>query len=90
MLKSVTGIGFVVLLGLSLMYFTPGPESAEGCDQSMRSASSSVPNGACQKTVNWLAWASGKSRSTQFHFLDLLELTLGQRDRQPQRPPTAH
>lgn len=23
---------------------------------------------------SWLAWFSGKSRSTQFHFIDLLEL----------------
>lgn len=28
----------------------------------------------CSAKVNWAAWATGKSRSPQVHFLDLLEL----------------
>lgn len=36
-----------------------------------------LPQGACEsKAANqsWLAWLTGNSRSSQFHFLDLLEL----------------
>lgn len=29
---------------------------------------------SCSAKVNWAAWATGKSRSPQVHFLDLLEL----------------
>lgn len=32
----------------------------------------------CSAKVNWAAWATGKSRSPQVHFLDLLELIFGQ------------
>ncbi|RUO34167.1 hypothetical protein [Aliidiomarina sanyensis] len=90
MLKIVSALGCMVILGLALTHFAQVPDSAEGCEHDMHSTPASMTNGSCQKTVNWRAWASGKSRSTQFHFLDLLELTLGQRDRQPQRPPTTH
>ena len=37
----------------------------------------SLPAGSCQvKAANqsWLSWLTGKSRSSQFHYLDLLEL----------------
>lgn len=29
---------------------------------------------------SWVAWFSGSSRSTQFHFIDLLELVHGEKD----------
>jgi len=32
---------------------------------------------AQQQNVTWGSWFSGKSRSTQFHFLDLFELLFG-------------
>lgn len=28
----------------------------------------------CQSQFNWLSWLQGQSRSSQFHFVDLLEL----------------
>lgn len=35
---------------------------------------------APEQSVTWGAWFSGKSRSTQFHFLDLFELLFGNGD----------
>lgn len=32
---------------------------------------------ATEQEVTWSSWFSGKSRSTQFHFLDLFELLFG-------------
>lgn len=39
----------------------------------------------CSAKVNWAAWATGKSRSPQAHFLDLLELIFGQQQKNSQR-----
>lgn len=32
-----------------------------------------------QSRITWRTWLQGKSRSTQFHFLDLVELLFGDR-----------
>ncbi|EGN75360.1 hypothetical protein A28LD_0973 [Idiomarina sp. A28L] len=37
----------------------------------------------CAASLNWVEWVSGKSRSPQFHFLDLLELLFGNKSNQP-------
>lgn len=37
----------------------------------------------CAASLNWVEWISGKSRSPQFHFLDLLELVFGKKGNQP-------
>lgn len=37
----------------------------------------------CATSLNWIEWISGKSRSPQFHFLDLLELVFGKKGNQP-------
>ncbi|WP_199610543.1 hypothetical protein [Flocculibacter collagenilyticus] len=40
---------------------------------------------------SWLSWLSGKSRSTQFHFLDLLELiSRNSADKVPDTTPKNH
>lgn len=44
----------------------------------------SHPNNRCalpEHDVSWKNWISGKSRSNQFHFLDLIELWHGHQDK---------
>ncbi|EKE84513.1 hypothetical protein [Idiomarina xiamenensis] len=37
---------------------------------------------ADQQQVSWSQWATGESRSTQFHFIDLFELVFGSSSQQ--------
>ena len=50
-----------------------------GCEQTANTDTTVISNPAqCKNhkpaSQSWLSWLRGKSRSTQFHFLDLVEL----------------
>src|SRR5690554_46400 len=50
------------------------------CEAMLKNSEHTNVQAACQapeQSVTWAAWFSGKSRSTQFHFLDLFELLFG-------------
>ncbi|RUO19003.1 hypothetical protein CWE08_10620 [Aliidiomarina iranensis] len=44
----------------------------------------------CAASLNWIEWISGKSRSPQFHFLDLLELMFGDKGEKPNSHTSLH
>ncbi len=61
--------------------FMTGPDSAHYCDQITeidRRLPMSHPVNICARrsgeSNNWVSWATGNSRSAQFHFVDLFEL----------------
>lgn len=58
------------LVAAALSLVLPDWIGSHRCQQLIQSAT------PCTEVVeqNWLSWFSGKSRSTQFHFVDLLEL----------------
>lgn len=54
--------------------------SVEECQALLNNSENIAVQDSCQtpdKNVTWASWFSGKSRSTQFHFLDLFELLFG-------------
>ncbi|GIU08570.1 hypothetical protein [Shewanella glacialipiscicola] len=56
---------------------------------------SSHPNNRCSdqaQTLSWKTWFTGKNRSSQFHFVDLLELLYGHQDKPMDdlKPTTSH
>ncbi|MFB2686988.1 MULTISPECIES: hypothetical protein [Shewanella] len=61
--------------------------SACACSSDARynnSLPSSHPNNRCAEqaqTLSWKTWLTGKNRSSQFHFVDLLELLHGHQDK---------
>ncbi|MDX1676231.1 hypothetical protein [Arsukibacterium sp.] len=61
-------IGAALVLAVSAIgYFKTSPLCQD--------AGSSTANELCQNVQqNWLSWIKGDSRSTQFHFVDFLEL----------------
>lgn len=67
-LKAVVISAGIIVGALSLAL--PGWVASHHCQQLAQSA---MP---CTEVdqQNWLSWFTGKSRSTQFHFVDLLEL----------------
>ncbi|MCS4305955.1 hypothetical protein M2404_000268 [Rheinheimera pacifica] len=67
-LKAVVISAGIIAGALSLVL--PGWVASHHCQQLAQSA---MP---CTEVdqQNWLSWFTGKSRSTQFHFVDLLEL----------------
>ncbi|WP_417659037.1 hypothetical protein [Pseudidiomarina sp.] len=55
-------------------------KSLEECKAMMHNSEQPNAQNVCQapeQSVTWTSWFSGKSRSTQFHFLDLFELLFG-------------
>lgn len=64
------------------------------CDSNITyqaSLPSSHPNNRCADQANnlsWGNWITGNSRSSQFHFIDLLELLHGNKDKPIQDIPT--
>lgn len=73
-LVSLTAL--VTLLGAVLF----APPSKQSCSDIFNG----VQHSACgtnnsHSLVTWRDWLQGKSRSTQFHFLDLVELMFGER-----------
>jgi len=65
-------------IGITQSGFTNSSAIAQQCDLApVQSDLDAVNEAACLNTsehVTWLTWLSGNSRSTQFHFLDLIEL----------------
>lgn len=55
-------------------------KTLEECTAMMQNSEQKNAQTLCQtpeQSVTWTSWFSGKSRSTQFHFLDLFELLFG-------------
>lgn len=77
--RLVSAISFAVL---SVLVFQDKAPSASRCDVSVAVEASPLLPQTCQPQQSWFNWLQGNSRSTQFHFFDLLEL-LG-RFKQPQ------
>lgn len=55
----------------SLYFIPPGTISSTLCQSDAKLTTEQCLEAEQQ---NWLKWFKGKSRSTQFHFVDLLEL----------------
>ena len=56
---------------------------------------SSHPNNRCAnqaQPLSWTTWLTGKNRSSQFHFVDLLELLYGHKDKpiDDMKPTNSH
>lgn len=77
MLKLTIGLCAVAVTGVLTLQYASYSAEAEDCRTNVRDRDQRTVSQTCTRSVNWFAWASGKSLSTQFHFLDLLELTLG-------------
>lgn len=78
----------IVMTAISIKAIS-NPASTTACvcngDTSYNSAlPSSHPNNRCAaqaKDLSWATWVTGKSRSNQFHFVDLFELLHGHKER---------
>ncbi|MCG9695359.1 hypothetical protein [Shewanella sp. Isolate11] len=88
-LKSIAAVAamtFAVgLLAVNMTRSTNDTAQSEACECQYNSAlPASHPNNRCAQTtddVSWKNWLVGNSRSSQFHFLDLLELLHGHNNR---------
>lgn len=82
----LTIIGGVFLaLMLSPAWQTSTANITQQCDQVLANVEGQESRQLCEapsKQVSWHTWATGQSRSTQFHFLDLVELVFGERMQQ--------
>ncbi len=57
----------LVVAGAAAGYFKTSPLCQANLNQTSSELCKNVPQ-------NWLSWIKGESRSTQFHFVDFLEL----------------
>jgi hypothetical protein len=78
----------VATLTLSIDQLTANTDTAAcACNSDTRYNSalpSSHPNNRCAdqtQTLSWKTWLTGKNRSSQFHFVDLLELLHGHQNK---------
>ncbi|PHR66223.1 hypothetical protein LG272_03730 [Pseudidiomarina marina] len=74
-----TSIVLTSAMGASAWH-TQTSKSLEECQALMQNSEQPNAQQVCQaqqQNVTWGSWFSGKSRSTQFHFLDLFELLFG-------------
>lgn len=71
---------FTVFSATSYSLITSDNSSSLACScpsQMQANNTSYLPIGSCQARAanqSWFSWLTGKSRSSQFHYLDLLEL----------------
>lgn len=75
-MKGTDYIKFVVIsLGISAGVLIYSQSGSAACPQSANSDTAVITE-PCTTSgpQTWLNWFKGKSRSTQFHFVDLLEL----------------
>ncbi|QYJ78623.1 hypothetical protein [Shewanella acanthi] len=90
--KSAMMLTFTAVVVASLAYgmekLTQNDETtACSCSNDVsynNSLPSSHPNNRCAtqaQTLSWKTWLTGKNRSSQFHFVDLLELLHGHKDK---------
>lgn len=89
----------VATLAFGVEKLTENTETAScACSSDTRYNSalpSSHPNNRCAdqaQTLSWKTWLTGKNRSSQFHFVDLLELLHGHQDKPMDdlKPTTSH
>ncbi|WP_126827805.1 hypothetical protein [Pseudidiomarina taiwanensis] len=91
---------YTVLLGtilLAAIMVDPGARVAathtQKCQALLETSEGQLAQQQCEaeQQVTWSTWFTGQSRSTQFHFLDLVELVFGepsqQRDFKPSPTP---
>lgn len=73
--------GFVLISATSAYAWQDDSAKTVGeCEAIMQNSELVDAKNICQapeQNVTWGSWFSGKSRSTQFHFLDLFELLFG-------------
>ncbi len=60
----------------ALLFAIPSQQS---CAEAISGVQHALCGGKVNHSVTWRTWLQGKSRSTQFHFLDLVELMFGDR-----------
>jgi len=81
LLTVVMGGVFLALM-LSPAWQTTTANITQQCDKVLANVEAQNSRQICEapaKEVSWHTWATGQSRSTQFHFLDLVELVFGDR-----------
>lgn len=83
-LSVMVATGFV-LIGATSAYAwqNDNAKTVSECQALMQNSEHVDATSICQapeQSVTWGAWFSGKSRSTQFHFLDLFELLFSNSD----------
>jgi len=87
-----------LLMLTSFSFSTAGDTSSTqacACDANVNynsSLPSSHPNNRCaiqENDVSWKNWITGNSRSSQFHFIDLIELIYGHKDKPITDMPTS-
>ncbi|MDE3272782.1 hypothetical protein [Pseudoalteromonas sp. G4] len=77
---TVMATAFTVFSAASYSWITNTNTASTACNcpsQLQTNNSQYLPMGSCQARAanqSWFSWLSGKSRSSQFHYLDLLEL----------------
>ncbi len=77
---TVIATAFTVFSAASYSWITNTNTASTNCNcpsQLQANNSHYLPMGSCQARAanqSWFSWLSGKSRSSQFHYLDLLEL----------------
>lgn len=89
---------FALLLSQILMASETSTDNAKACICSGTASynanlPSSHPKNRCAEQsndVSWGNWVSGNSRSGQFHFIDLLELIHGHKDKPLNDMPTSN
>lgn len=73
--------GFVLFSAMSAYAWqNDSAKTVAECEALLQNSEHPNAQSVCQapeQGVTWGAWFSGKSRSTQFHFLDLFELLFG-------------
>ncbi|HLV49141.1 MAG TPA: hypothetical protein VKY35_08785 [Aliidiomarina sp.] len=74
-LVSVTAVA--TLVGALMFAAPPTATSQANCADVFNGVQPSLCGGKINHSVTWRTWLQGKSRSTQFHFLDLVELMFG-------------
>ena len=93
---TVTTSSLVVFISLS--FSTTGETASTqacACEANVNynsSLPSSHPNNRCAvqgHDVSWKNWITGNSRSSQFHFIDLIELLYGHKDKPITDIPTS-
>jgi hypothetical protein len=76
-LIKTTGLALSLVVGAYLLHPEPSVQNAS-CIKLMMISEQGIESAQLQCSPapqqSWLAWFSGQSRSTQFHFIDLLEL----------------
>lgn len=74
-------ISIALLVAMHSRAWQPSADNlAPPCQQLIQSNQSPQSVAEClaaNDTLTWLEWLSGESRSTQFHFLDFIELVFG-------------